>query len=47
MERIEKVQSAQIYNYLITRTNQTPTSQNKLIEYYPFLEMPIGKQFTP
>ena len=39
MESIEKVNSAQIYNYLITQTKQTPTSQNKWIEYYPHLEM--------
>ena len=37
-ECTEKVKSAQIYKYLITCTNQTPTSQSKWIEYYPFLE---------
>ena len=37
-ECTENVKSAQIYNYLITCTNQTPTSQSKWIEYYLFLE---------
>ena len=37
-ECTEKVKSAQIYKHLITCTNQTPTSQSKWIEYYPFLE---------
>ena len=37
-ECTKKVKSAQIYKYLISYTNQAPTSQSKWIEYYPFLE---------
>ena len=33
-----KVKSAQIYKYLISYTNQAPTSESTWIEYYPFLE---------
>ena len=39
MESIEKVKSVQISNYLITHTNQTPSSRNKWIDNYPFSEM--------
>ena len=50
MESIEKVESAQIYNCLITHTNQTPTSQKNGLNITLFTPQPLmalGVLFLP
>ena len=38
LKNIAKVNSKQVYMHKIKLTNKTPASQNKWVEYYPFLE---------
>ena len=38
LDNFSKITSAQIYRYFLSQGKTTPTSQNKWIEYYPFLE---------
>ena len=38
IEDFSKVSSAQVYKYFINSTSNTPLSQNKWVEHYPFLD---------